>query len=236
MARQHFCGNTRLHPSLFRPARGTPCTVDDCGAACCVGGIWLDVGHVQKILDQADAVAQLLPPDRRDPDHWFSDEVVAHADFPSGLGTATQVGPRPDGSGRQGCVFVRADHLCALQLAGEQLGMAWPGLKPFDCATYPVLLSEGTLRWDLASARKHHGVDCQQPHPDQPPFFRVFRREIELAIGREGFAHVVGASGLATRDTTAAPVHPHRAAAAPPAVAATARGAAPRRRPAPDRG
>ena len=190
MARHPRFGNTRLHPSLLLPARGTPCTLDQCGAACCVGGIWLDVLHVQTILDHSAQVAAILPEHRRDPDHWFTDEVVAHADFPSGVGTATQVGPRPDGSGRQGCVFVLADHRCALQVAGDQLALPWPGLKPFDCATYPVLLSEGALRWDQASAKRHHGVDCQHPPAlaDRPLFFRVFRREVELAIGRAGYA------------------------------------------------
>lgn len=186
----------RLNPNLLRPARAAPCQLDVCGGACCVGGIWLDVLQVQKILDAEALVAAWLPPERRDPDGWFSDEVVEHADFPSGVGTATAVLPRLDGSGRQACVFALADHRCALECAGMQAGMPWPGLKPFDCATYPVLRSEGELRRDTESAR--HGADCQGPRaapgtrapagPPQPPFFRVFRREVELAIGARGYA------------------------------------------------
>lgn len=193
MARKRYVAGVWMHPSLWLPARGTPCELHQCGAACCVGGIWLDVGHVQRILDHADAVAAQLDADRRNPDGWFSDEVVAHPDFPSGVGTATSVSDRPGQPGRPGCVFVRADHKCALQVASEALQMPWPGLKPFDCATFPVLLSEGSLRWDRQSAARAHGADCQQPGPrapplpGQPPFFRVFRREIELAIGKEGW-------------------------------------------------
>ena len=175
-------------------ARGQPCRLDQCGAACCVGGIWIDVGHVQTILDVATQVAAHMDADRRDPGQWFTDEVVEHCDFPSGIATATAVRPRPGQPDRPGCVFVRADHTCALQVAGHSLGLGWPGLKPFDCATFPVLMSEGSLRWDRQSASRAHGADCQIPRPrepalpDQPPFFRVFRREIELAIGRAGYA------------------------------------------------
>ena len=185
-----------LNANLLKPARAAPCQLDECGGACCVGGIWLDVLHVQKILDAEALVAPWLPAERRNPDLWFSDEVVEHPDFPSGVGTATAVLPRLDGSGREACVFALADHRCALECAGMQAGMAWPGLKPFDCATYPVLRSEGELRRDTESARR--GADCQGPRPkpgtpkaqapEQPAFFQVFRREVELSIGARGYA------------------------------------------------
>lgn len=180
------------HPDLFAPARGERCRLDECGGACCVGGIWVDVGHVQRILAHAGQIQPLLPADRRDPDGWFSDELVEHADFPSGLGTATAVDLRPDGSGRPGCVFLRPDNTCALQVASEGLGMDWPGLKPFDCASYPVLRSEGELLPDAESAAS--GVDCQRTATGhQPPFFRVFRQEIELSIGKSGYEQLESA-------------------------------------------
>ncbi len=185
-----------LNPNLLKPARGAPCQLDECGGACCVGGIWLDVLHVEKILDHSELIKPWLPTERQDSDGWFSDEVVEHADFASGVGTATAIGPRLDGSGRVACVFALADHSCALENASRQAGMPWPGLKPFDCATYPVLRSEGELRRDTESARR--GADCQGPKgrkgeeaattPDQPAFFQVFRREIELSIGAQGYA------------------------------------------------
>lgn len=184
-----------LNPNLLKPARGAPCQLSVCGGACCVGGIWLDVRHVETILDHEELIKPWLPKDRQDSDGWFSDEVVEHPDFPSGVGTSTQIGPRLDGSGRVACVFALADHSCALENASRQAGMAWPGLKPFDCATYPVLRSEGELRRDTESARR--GADCQGPKPakgetvvqgpEQPAFFQVFRREIELSIGAAGY-------------------------------------------------
>ena len=191
----HFDG-LLLNPNLLKPARGEPCQLDVCGGACCVGGIWLDVRQVEIILDNEELLKPWLPADRQDSDGWFSDEVVAHPDFPSGVATATAIAPRLDGSGRVACIFALADHTCALENASRQAGMAWPGLKPFDCATYPVLRSEGELRRDTESARR--GADCQGPKrapaeatvPDGPqrPFFQVFRREVELSIGVAGYA------------------------------------------------
>lgn len=201
----------RLDPSLLLPVHGGPCfgaaeQLQHCGAACCVGGIWLDALHAQRIVDCAPLVAALLPADRQDPLGWFSDEVVEHADFPSGVGTATAVLERLDGSGRQGCVFVLADHRCALQVAGMEHGLPWPGLKPFDCATFPVLLSEGELTWDLESAEAEHGVDCQlggELKPDEAsPFHTVFATEIVYAVGEAGLQTV---RALAAADGPAVP-------------------------------
>lgn len=184
-----------LNPNLLKPARGEPCRLEECGGACCVGGIWLDVRHVETIFDHAELLKPWMAADRQNSETWFSDEVVEHADFPSGVGTATAIAPRLDGSGRVACIFALVDHTCALENASRQAGMPWPGLKPFDCATYPVLRSEGELRRDTESARR--GADCQGPKPpkgavqppsaEQPAFFQVFRREVELSIGAAGY-------------------------------------------------
>ena len=189
----------RLDASLWQPVHGQPCfgsteQLAHCGAACCVGGIWLDALHAQRILAAEALIAPLLPADRQSPDSWFSDEVVEHSDFPSGVGTATAVLERPDGSGRQGCAFVLADHRCALQVAGMAAGLPWPGLKPFDCATYPVLRSEGELLWDRESAEAEHGVDCQLggtvASGEAAPFYAVFATEVAYAVGEAGLAAV----------------------------------------------
>lgn len=194
----------RLDASLWQRVHGKPCfggaeQLAHCGAACCVGGIWLDVLHAQRILAAHELIAALLPAERRDPAGWFSDEVVEHSDFPSGVGTATAVLERLDGSGRQGCVFVLADHRCALQVAGMAAGLPWPGLKPFDCATYPVLLSEGELLWDRESAEAEHGVDCQLggqvTAQDAKRFCDVFAAEVAYAVGEAGLAEVRSRDG-----------------------------------------
>ena len=166
--------------------------MDICGGGCCGGGIWVDVLQVQRILAHTDAIAALLAPERRDPDDWFSDEVMDHADFPSGVGTATAVGPRPDGSGRQGCMFLLDDNCCALQRVSEANDLGWPGLKPVDCATFPILRYEGAVIWDRRTAEAIPGeADCKRPASELgPPLFQVFVAEAELAIGKRGVARL----------------------------------------------
>lgn len=173
----------KLHKSLWRTARGERCELQVCGGACCVNGIWVDLGHVQRILDAADQVRPFMAPEYAgDEDRWFGDETLETIDFPSGLGLPTAVAPRADASGRQGCVFVRADHKCALQMASVAMNLASPGLKPLDCATYPILRSDGVIQVDDESARHHPGADCQQGGPTQRQMREVFAEEVALCL------------------------------------------------------
>lgn len=172
-----------LDRSLWRTARGERCDINVCGGACCVNGIWVDLRHVQRILDAAPTIRPFMAPQyAENEDRWFGDETLESADFASGVGLPTAVAPRDDGSGRQGCVFVRADHKCALQMASEQLGLPTPGLKPFDCATYPILRSDGAILVDDESARHHPEGDCQQGGPTQRRMRDVFAEEIALCL------------------------------------------------------
>jgi len=182
--------------NCFETARGERCILEECRGACCANGIWVDVAHVQRILAHAEQIRPFMAPEYRDQtDLWFNDEeVMEHTDFPSGLGIATTVGPRPgnpaftESDGRDGCVFLRNDHKCSLHVASETLGLGYPGLKPFDCATYPVLRSEGELLMDDKSPGELGGADCQRPtRGERQPRYVVFREEIELSIGRAGW-------------------------------------------------
>lgn len=175
--------------NLFEPSHGERCRPDECKAACCPGGIWVDLLHVQRILDAADQIRPFLSEEYRgDEDAWFSDDEVEDPDFPSGIAIATAIVPRPGDPSRSGCIFLRADHLCGLQVASEALGLGWPGLKPYDCAVYPIATSDGVLQYDEETAAIHPGADCQRPR-DTPvrPRYQVFRHEIELAIGQKGW-------------------------------------------------
>ncbi len=176
----------KLDKSLWRTARGERCELHVCGGACCVNGIWVDLRHVQRVLDAAETVRPFMAPEYADnEDLWFGDETLETADFASGIGLPTAVGSRADGSGRQGCIFVRADHKCSLQMASDEAGLPWPGLKPFDCATYPILRSDGTVQVDYESAKHHPGADCQQGGPTQRRMRDVFAEEIALCLPQE---------------------------------------------------
>ena len=172
----------RHHRNLRSVARGERCDLNVCGGACCVNGIWVDVGHVQRILDAADTIRPFMATRyAADEDRWFADDTLHSPDFPSGVGVPTAVGERDQQPGRQGCIFVRADHKCALQLASVQLNLPGHGLKPFDCATYPILRSDGVIQADKKSARAHPAGDCQRGGPTTRTWGEVFAEEVALA-------------------------------------------------------
>ncbi len=180
----------QINANMFGAARGPRCEPSQCRAACCANGIWLDEQLADRIRLHADTVAALLPPDRDDPDAWFeTDEEMLSDDFPSGRGIPTAVVDDPDDPDGHTCVFLRpGDRLCALHMANEPLGLAYPGLKPFDCATYPVLRSDGELLMDEESPDQLDGADCQ--HATGGPRLRlidVFRGEVTLCVGEDGW-------------------------------------------------
>ena len=187
----------RLDPALLDPARGERCHIDECHAACCSNGIWVDLHQVERIVAHAADVIPLLQPGCTDPTTWFGDETWEHPDFPSGIGIPTTLVDRPELDHAPRCVLLMADWRCALQVASERLGLGWPGLKPFDCATFPVLRSEGELQWDAESVGELGGADCQRPAAGAPARrCDVFRMEVELSLGQHGAATV---AALASR-------------------------------------
>lgn len=187
----------RINPNLFELAAGEACDLAQCRAACCVGGIWVDLLAAQQILAHKETIAPLMAAEYRDQvERWFGEDELEHPDFPSGIALSTNVGPRSGDADRLGCIFVRADHRCSLQMASDQLGLPSPGLKPFDCATYPILRSEGELLYDDQSAKDHPGADCQMSKTAQlRPRHQVFRLEIELCIGKSAYAALAGEHG-----------------------------------------
>ncbi|MSP90375.1 MAG: hypothetical protein EXR79_00990 [Myxococcales bacterium] len=192
----------RVDPALFDPARGERCRIDECHAACCSNGIWVDVHQAQRILAHAADVIPLLQPGCTDPDQWFGDETWEHPDFPAGVGIPTALIDRPELANAPRCVLLMADWRCALQVASERLGLGWPGLKPFDCATFPLLRSEGELQWDAESVGELGGADCQRPTAGRPaPRHEVFRIEVELSLGRHGADALAALAGPSTADT-----------------------------------
>ncbi len=175
--------------NLLAPSHGEHCAAGECQAACCVGGIWVDLLEVQRILDHAEALRPFLAPAyAADEDLWFEDEDFLHADFPSGVALATRTVPRAADATQDGCIFLRADHLCALHVASDALGLGWPGLKPFECATYPIRRSEGVVGYDEETTAANPQADCQRRGTGSRSRHLVFRQEIELAIGQKGLA------------------------------------------------
>jgi hypothetical protein len=170
-----------LGEGLFTKTRGERCRLSECRAGCCSNGVWMDSDHVDLLLKHRAEISARLPPERRDPLRWFEEERE-DKDFPSGTAVSSACAPVP-GEERETCVFLLPDYRCVLQVSSEALGLPGLGLKPFYCALYPLLLSDGALDLDHQSPEELGGADCQRPSADPKPVIEVFEYELRLALG-----------------------------------------------------
>jgi hypothetical protein len=134
-----------LDRELFRKTTLRRCTLEECHAACCLHGVWLDPVEQDDILRNAGAILPHLPADRHDPSAWFGENGEPDDFFPSGRLIPTRVRANPAHYGGTECVFLRPDWLCALQVASAAAGADPWRWKPFHCIIHPITIENGKL-------------------------------------------------------------------------------------------
>ncbi|MEK6221865.1 MAG: hypothetical protein N2D54_06420 [Chloroflexota bacterium] len=81
------------------------CQLNQCLAACCYDGTWVDSLKVEEILAQADRILPHIPANYRDPENWFLTDTESDPHLPSGTGIHTAVHPNPMQPYETSCVF-----------------------------------------------------------------------------------------------------------------------------------
>jgi len=161
---------------VFATRFASSCSMMNCSAKCCRGGVYVDLEHRDRILREAPLViGHMEPTQERDPTRWFESEEVDDEDFPSGKCVGTQVVGH-------GCVFLDSERRCVLQIAES----ASPGLKPFYCRAFPVVVSDATLTLDAEWCPEE--TQCCGPDPNGT--------QTALDMLAYEFEHVVGKAGL----------------------------------------
>ena len=186
----------RIHPELLEEVRAERCVLSECQGACCTGGAWLDVEQLRAIVPQVAAIQANLPTERGDPDTWFSGPGLDE-DMPEGAALGTNVIDDPARPGETCCVFLRPDRLCALQLTSQQLELAYPGLKPLFCALYPLQIRAGEIVIDHETEQHFSGATCRRACAAPQPLYRVFKEELQLLLGEEGYRQLGELKSLA---------------------------------------
>ena len=176
----------KIHPELLEEVYAERCVLHECLGACCTGGAWLDVEQLKTIVPHVEAIKANLPEDRRDPNAWFS-APTADEDAPHGAVIGTNVIADVRRPGETCCVFLRPDRLCALQVTSQQLGLEYPGLKPLFCALYPLQIRDDEIMIDHETAHSFGGAVCQRACATRAPLYHIFRIELELILGEEGY-------------------------------------------------
>jgi hypothetical protein len=176
----------KIHPELLEEVEAERCLLHECKGACCSGGVWLDADDLKPIVPHVETIKANLPEERRDPNTWFS-APEPDEDTPSGVKIGTNVVDDPVRPGITCCVFLRPDRLCALQVTSRQLGLPGLGLKPFFCALYPVYVENGEVIIDHETEIDFEGANCRRFCATKQPLYRVFREEMTLVLGEEGY-------------------------------------------------
>jgi hypothetical protein len=176
----------KIHPELLEEVYAERCVLHECLGACCGGGAWLDGEQLRIIVPHVEAVQVNLPEERRDPNTWFS-APSAEEDSPDGAVIGTNVIDDPRHPGETCCVFLRPDRLCALQVTSQQLGLDYPGLKPLFCALYPLQIRADEIIVDHETEEHFGGATCRRACATQQPLYRVFKEEMQLLLGTEGY-------------------------------------------------
>jgi Fe-S-cluster containining protein len=133
-----YIPNLRLGEELLTARFEGGCSMSSCSAYCCRDGVIVDVAHRDRLLAEAELIAQYMEPGQEhDSSRWFEETEMDDIDFPSGRAANTRV---VNGT----CVFLDSQRRCVLQRAEEQS----PGLKPFYCRTYPIVIINGRITID----------------------------------------------------------------------------------------
>ncbi len=178
-----------LAPRLYEEEAIACCDFPACRGACCVHGVWVDLGEMNTILHHVDLIRPHLPPEAQDPHTWFTAEEEDDPYVPSGRVRHTRVLPRPEHPLGTACVFwIPPEGYCALQVAAQTQGWHPWTLKPFYCVLHPLDLDDqGRITLDEVEELLNTPGGCIRPGEQPRPLVDLFAAELDWILqGRHG--------------------------------------------------
>jgi len=174
----------KLNPRMYRSEPLRRCRLEECRAACCIHGAWVDQTEERDILTHAAAVAAQLPADQADPRDWFDGRQESDPYALGGVVQHTTVIPSEDHYGGTACIFLRmSDYKCALQVAAVQMGSHQWRFKPFYCILHPLDLDgQGRITLDETNALLAEPGSCLRPADEPTPLLETFAEELDYLL------------------------------------------------------
>lgn len=171
--------NLKVADSVFQKRFVKNCSIYNCDATCCQGGVLADLEERANILAHAELIKKYMEP-HQDQDHsqWFDEEEEVDLDYPSGRAVGTQVRD-------YGCVFLDSQGRCVLQTTATEEGMSKFALKPFFCFAYPITIEDGVLMVDDPSFTERREC-CSAVDAGDQSVFDVCDEEFCFILGEEG--------------------------------------------------
>ena len=174
----------RVHPRLLKSEPLRRCQLDECHAACCLNGAWVDQVEIQDIRSHANLIAPHMPVGVMDPDDWFDERLETDRHAISGQVGHTIVLSAPDHYGGTACIFLQGDHKCALQKAAIQAHLHPWRFKPFYCILHPLDLDElGRITLDDTELMLSEQGSCLRPAHHPIPLIETFAEELRYLLG-----------------------------------------------------
>ncbi|MFN2236165.1 MAG: DUF3109 family protein [Anaerolineales bacterium] len=177
-----------INPRLLESAPLRRCQLDECHAACCLHGAWVDQVEIKDIRSHAKMIAPHMPIGVIDPGGWFDERIETDPHAISGQVGHTTVLSAPDHYGRTACIFLRDDHKCALQTAATQERLHPWRFKPFYCILHPLDLDElGRITLDDTDLMLAEPGSCLRPAQNPIPLIETFAEELRYLLGERNY-------------------------------------------------
>lgn len=196
-----FAMPDNVNPRMLESAPMQRCCLGECRAACCLYGVWIDAEQAKELQAHADLIAPHMAEDRRDPSLWFDGREDLDEFTPSGRVVHSTVLDDPSHYGGTSCVFLRPDHKCALQVAGEAAGFHPWHFKPFYCILHPLDLDDrGRITLDRTDLLLEETASCLRPADHPIPLAETFQPELSYFLGEEEYREMAEKSQGAPRE------------------------------------
>jgi hypothetical protein len=181
----------QINPRLLKSEPMRRCRLDECRAACCLHGVWIDAAEWLDIREHAELIIPHMPPGWDDPSLWIDDRTDEDPYSRSGRVVHSRVLPDPSHYGGTSCVFLRTDYKCALQVTADAMDLHPWRFKPFYCILHPLDLDEqGRITLDETGALLAEPGSCLRPAGQEIPLVETFAPELDYLLGEEGCTEV----------------------------------------------
>jgi hypothetical protein len=180
--------NLRISPRLLKSEPLRRCRLEECQAACCLHGAWVDLAEIEDILAHAKLITPQMPTGAEQPWEWFDERLEVDQYAISGKVGHTRVLRNENHYGGTACIFLRPDYKCALQVTADREGLHPWRFKPFYCILHPLDLDgKGNITLDETKSMLSESGSCLRHAAKSIPLIETFAEELSYLLGEKGY-------------------------------------------------